>query len=126
MPNEPIPEVTGPDFIALQVSDLEASRRFWVEKVGLVQAPKAPPGAVVFATRPIPFAITVPKIDLKASSRLGWGVALWMHTENADVLFATLRDQGVRILAEPSEGGFGRQFTFADPDGYAVVAHDRR
>jgi hypothetical protein len=24
-----------------------------------------------------------------------------------------------------SDGNFGRQFTFADPDGYAIVAHDR-
>ena len=118
--------VTGPDFIALQVSDLEASRKFWVEKVGLVAAPKAPPGAVVFATQPIPFAITTPKVDLKASTKLGWGVALWMHTGDADSLHAQLKERGVHILAEPTTGGFGRQFTFADLDGYAVVAHDGR
>ena len=73
----------GPDFIALQVSDLDSSKQFWVEKVGLVPVAKSPPGAVVFATHPIPFAITTPKVDLKAASRLGWGVALWMHTDNA-------------------------------------------
>jgi catechol 2,3-dioxygenase-like lactoylglutathione lyase family enzyme len=116
--------VNGPDFIAFQVSDLEVSKRFWVETVGLVAVPKAPPGAVVFATQPIPFAITTPKVDLKASTRLGWGVALWMHTDNADALCAKLKAEGVRIVAEPSDGNFGRQFTFADPDGYAVVAHD--
>lgn len=116
--------VSGPDFVALQVSDLEVSKRFWVEKVGLMPVPKAPPGAVVFATRPIPFAITTPKVDLKATSKLGWGVALWMHTDSADALCAKLKDEGVRIVAELSDGAFGRQFTFADPDGYAVVAHD--
>jgi len=116
--------VSGPDFVALQVSDLEASRTFWAERVGLRSVPKAPPGAVVFATQPIPFAITSPKVDLKASPKLGWGVSLWMHTENADALCASLRQHGVRILAEPSDGNFGRQFTFADPDGYAIVAHD--
>ncbi|MGA9524035.1 MAG: VOC family protein [Myxococcaceae bacterium] len=119
-----IPPVSGPDFVALQVSDLEASRRFWVEKVGLVAVPKAPQGAVVFATQPIPFAITTPKVDLKASTRLGWGVALWMHTDNADALCASLKEQGVQIIAEPTDGNFGRQFAFADPDGYTVVAHD--
>lgn len=117
-------QLNGPDFIALQVSDLEQSRVFWGEKVGLPLAPKSPPGAVVFATKPIPFAITTPKVDLKAASRLGWGVALWMHAENADALCTALKSRGVTILAEPSDGGFGRQFTFADPDGYAIVVHD--
>lgn len=124
MPTQPPTIVNGPDFIALQVSDLEASRRFWVEKVGLVPTPKAPPGAVVFATQPIPFAITTPKVDLMAASRLGWGVALWMRTDNADALCAKLQSEGVRILAEPTQGNFGRQFSFADPDGYAIVVHD--
>lgn len=118
--------VSGPDFIALQVSDLEASRIFWSEKVGLRPAAQAPPGAVVFDTRPIPFAITSPKVDLTAVARLGWGVSLWLHTSDADALCASLREQGVPILAEPTRGSFGRQFTFADPDGYAIVAHDGR
>lgn len=103
---------------------LNAARSFWVEKVGLVPAPKAPTGAVVFVTKPIPFAITTPKVDLKAVARLGWGVALWMLTDDADALCAKLQSEGVRILAEPTSGNFGRQFTFADPDGYAIVAHD--
>src|ERR1700728_3610766 len=117
-------QLNGPDFIALQVSDLEKSRVFWTEKIGLKPAPKSPPGAVVFATKPIPFAITRPKVDLKASTRLGWGVALWMHADDADALCASLRAHGVRILAEPTAGNFGRQFSFADPDGYAIVVHD--
>src|SRR5271170_4267446 len=96
--------VHGPDFIALQVSDIEVSKQFWVEKVGLVPVPKGPPGAVVFATKPIPFAITTPKVDLKASTRLGWGVALWMLADDADALCASLRAQGVLILAEPTTG----------------------
>jgi catechol 2,3-dioxygenase-like lactoylglutathione lyase family enzyme len=121
--SEPTPEVSGIDFVALQVSDLERSRNFWIETVGLRVAAGAPPGAVVFATMPIPFAITTPKVDLRASTRLGWGVALWMHTEDADALCARLRGRGARILTEVSDGNFGRQFTFADPDGYAIVAH---
>jgi catechol 2,3-dioxygenase-like lactoylglutathione lyase family enzyme len=118
-------EVSGLDFVALQVSDLERSRRFWIETVGLKAAPRAPPGAVVFETTPIPFAITTPKVDLKASARLGWGVSLWLRTEDPDTLWAKLKGQGVPILAEVSDGNFGRQFTFADPDGYAIVAHGR-
>ena len=46
--------VIGPDFIALQVSDLEVSAAFYSEQLGLERAAQSPPGAVVFATTPIP------------------------------------------------------------------------
>lgn len=32
---------------------------------------------------------------------------------------------GVTILRPPSDGRFGRQFTFVDPDGYAIIIYDR-
>ncbi len=52
--------VTGPDFIALQVSDLERSAEFYENALGLRRAPASPPGAVLFATTPIPFAVREP------------------------------------------------------------------
>ncbi len=78
----------------------------------------------MFATQPIPFAITIPKVDLKASTRLDWGVTIWVHADNTDALYATLKRHGVRIVTEPSDGNFGRPFTFVHPDGYSIVAHD--
>jgi hypothetical protein len=62
----------------------------------------------------------------RTASTAYWGVALWMHTSDADMLYVKLHSAGVRILAEPTRGNFRRQFTFADEDGYAVVAHDGR
>ncbi len=61
--------VTGPDFVALQVRDLEASARFYTERLRLRRAPVSPPGAVVFTTEPIPFAVREPMVDLDATSR---------------------------------------------------------
>ena len=64
-------KVIGPDFISLQVRDLEASKLFYTKHLGLSLADRSPPGAVLFNTTPIPFAIRTPMIDLSASKRLG-------------------------------------------------------
>ena len=102
--------VIGPDFIALQVSDLEVSASFYSEQLGLERAAQSPPGAVVFATTPIPFAVREPAIDLKAVGRLGWGVALWLKADDPQALHDRLADAGVRIVTEPFDGPFGRTF----------------
>jgi predicted enzyme related to lactoylglutathione lyase len=115
--------VTGPDFIALQVRDLEASADFYTQRLGLRRAAAAPEGAVVFATAPIPFAIREPAVDLDATDRLGWGVALWLKADDVDAIHDDLVRRGVRIVTAPFDGPFGRTFSFADPDGYVVTLH---
>jgi predicted enzyme related to lactoylglutathione lyase len=116
--------VLGPDFAALQVRDLEASARFYEQGLGLERVPQSPPGAVVFATEPIPFAVREPAVDLDAVERLGWGVALWLRCDDAQELHDSLRESGVEIAQEPFDSPFGRAFSFVDPDGYAVTVHD--
>jgi len=117
--------VTGPDFIALQVRDLEAAATFYETVVGLTRAPFSPPHAVVFDTQPT-FAVRdpAPGVDLEAGP-LGLGVALWLHDPEAITLHATVAASGATILQEPFEGPFGNTFVFQDPDGYAVTVHDR-
>ncbi|MEY9933043.1 putative enzyme related to lactoylglutathione lyase [Catenulispora sp. GP43] len=113
----------GPSFIALQVHDLEASARFYEERLGLTRAAVSPPHGVVFDTRPIPFAVREPLVDLDATDKLGWGVALWLKAEDVDKIHADLTEHGVPIVTEPFDGPFGRTFAFADPDGYVVTLH---
>lgn len=115
--------VVGPSFISLQVHDLEASARFYEERLGLTRAPVSPPHGVVFTTRPIPFAVREPLVDLDATDNLGWGVALWLQAEDIEKIHADLVEHGVRIVTEPFDGPFGRTFAFADPDGYVVTLH---
>ncbi len=118
-----MPRLIGPDFIALQVRDLDASTAFYVDTLGLVAQPQSPPGAVVFDTSPIPFAIREPLVDLDEVPQLGWGMSLWMNCDDADGLHQRLVDAGVTIASDPSDGPFGRQFAFRDPDGYPITAH---
>ena len=49
--------VTGPDFISLQVRDLERSAAFYEQYLGLKRSDAGPPHAVVFDTKPIAFAV---------------------------------------------------------------------
>lgn len=116
-------KLIGPDFIALQVRDLEVSKRFYTERVGLDLADRSPPDAVVFDTKPIPFAIRKPLVDLDATSSLGWGVSLWIACDDAEDLHASLIAAGVAVVTPPADGPFGRFFSFRDPDGYAITAH---
>ncbi len=120
--------VTGPDFIALQVRDLERAAAFYEDRLGLRRAPFGPPHAVVFATAPVPFAVRdlQPGTDLDDAGRPGLGVALWLHSTDAQVLHDSLEAAGVPIVTPPFDGPFGRTFAFADPDGYVVTIHDRQ
>ena len=121
--------VTGPDFIALQVRDLDRAAEFYENPdLGLRRVPTAPPGAVVFATSPIPFAVRepLPGVDLDAATpRPGVGVALWLHCDAVQELHDSLAASGTAILRTPEPGPFGLTFTFTDPDGYAVTVHDK-
>ncbi len=117
--------VTGLDFIALQVRDLERAAAFYADVVGLTRAPFSPPHAVVFDTQPT-FAVRepAPGVDLD-SGQPGLGVALWLHDPEAAALHEKLVGAGAVIAQEPFEGPFGTTFVFQDPDGYLVTVHDR-
>ena len=118
---------TGPDFISLQVRDLERSASFYERYLGLTRSPVSPPHAVVFATQPIAFAVRdlVPGVDLDALSQPGIGAAIWLHATDTQAIHDALVAEGIPITVPPVDGPFGRTFTFADPDGYQITLHDR-
>jgi predicted enzyme related to lactoylglutathione lyase len=114
----------GPDFITLQVGDLEASRHFYADMIGLKVSPEVRPNAVEFATQPIGFAIRKAVMDIGAGAQPGYGVILWFHSEDAAALFKQLKEQSVPITLDLTDGPFGKMFTFRDPDGYLITVHD--
>jgi predicted enzyme related to lactoylglutathione lyase len=119
--------VTGPDFISLQVRDLERSGAFYEHFLGLTRSEGGPPHAIVFDTKPVAFAVrsVVPGVDLDAIAQPGQGVALWLHAPDAQRIHDALVAGGTPIISAPIDGPFGRTFTFADPDGYQITLHDR-
>ena len=119
--------VTGPDFIALQVRDLDAAAAFYENVIGLTRAAVSPPHAVVFATTPT-FALRdpLPGVDLESVTQPGLGIVVWLHDPEAVSLHATIVAAGGTILEAPFEGPFGTTFVFRDVDGYAITVHDKQ
>ncbi|GAA5024377.1 VOC family protein [Terrabacter aeriphilus] len=119
--------VTGPDFISLQATDLDASRAFYEQYLGLVRSPAGPPHAVVFETSPVAFALreVVPGTDLASVARPGLGTAVWLLATDVQAIHDAMVADGRTIVSPPVDGPFGLTFTFADPDGYHVTLHDR-
>lgn len=116
--------VLGPDFLSIQVRDLERSASFYESELGLQRDAGAPPGVVAFQTSPIPFAVRepLPGTDLEAGP-VGLGVLVSLRVDDAQALHDQLNAHGVPILTDPFDTPFGRTFIFQDPDGYAVAIH---
>jgi len=119
-----MPTLKGPDFITLQVRELETSRHFYADVLGFKISPETRPNAVAFAAQPISFAIRKSPVDLDAVSQLGYGVVLWFRTDDATALHEHLKERGVPIVQGLSDSPFGKTFTFRDPDGYLITVHD--
>lgn len=113
----------GPDFIAFQVRNLAASRKFYIEIFGFEASDHCPPGAVIFKTMPIPLALRDPVRPLPDIGPLGVGTALWIACDDADGLHDLVAQRGGTILSALADGPFGRFFVAADPDGYAITFH---
>jgi predicted enzyme related to lactoylglutathione lyase len=119
-----VPRVSGPDFVGVQVRDLERSAQFYEKELGLRRADQSPPGVIAFQTAPIPFAVRepLPGIDLEAGPA-GLGVSLSLHVDDAAGLHDRLRDHGIPILMTLFDTPIGPTFVFSDPDGYQIAVH---
>ncbi len=86
--------LTGPDFVAFIVGNLEEAKIFWTETIGLQSAPASPPGAQVFQTHPVSFAVRSPRAG---ESTGAGGTAIWFAFEgDLDAYAALLTDARLR------------------------------
>ncbi|AYF98606.1 VOC family protein [Protaetiibacter intestinalis] len=114
-----------PSFLALQTRDPEASARFYEQQLGMRRAPQAPPGAVVFPTASIPFAVRLPDEGLDPEAGpAGLGIALWLRAEGVEALHERLAADGVDIVRGPHDTPFGRAIVVRDPAGYRLTLHE--
>lgn len=111
-------------FVSLQVSDLEASGKFYTEILNFKQVSKSPPDAIVFEQENgAAFAIRKPMIELSKANLLGWGVAIWFGMDDLDV-FLSKNESQITIVKDVHQTPFGRILVIADPDGYAITLQE--
>jgi len=116
----------SPGFISIQVSDVNTSAAFYERHLGAVRDTfDFGPGAVAFVGWPT-FALNATRRPGQAGpSPEATTIALWWRASDAQALFEEVKAAGVRILAEPFDGPFGRTFTMADPDGYRITVYEK-
>ncbi|WP_342644847.1 VOC family protein [Mucilaginibacter sp. CSA2-8R] len=113
-------------FVSLQVSNLEASGKFYTEILDFKPVPKTPPDAIVFEQKNgAAFAIRKPMIELTKANLLGWGVAVWFSVGNLDS-FLTKNREKISIVKDIHPTPFGRILVIADPDGYAITLQETK
>lgn len=100
-------------FIFLEVNDLQAARRFYVETLGMEIEDESP--AFLQLARPGGAGATL-GIGIGETSHALPEVVWWV-VEDTDAVHAALVARGVRIVSEPADRPFGRICSFADPAG---------
>ncbi|RYE53746.1 MAG: VOC family protein [Sphingobacteriales bacterium] len=109
-------------FASLQVTNLEASKAFYTEKLGF-EIENVNPQACVFKYNEgqASFAIRTPVEPLEGRET-GVGVALWFAVEqNVDTVKEQFIARGVTTTGPIIETPFGRAFHVKDLDGYKLT-----
>ena len=120
-------EVSGPAFVSLLVRNAKASAEFYEKQLGFRRDPEVFPTGIGFLTYPVPFGLiqAPPSVDLDSIARPITTTTVWFKTADSQVIHDALVQAGVTILRAPWRGRGGLQFTFVDPDGYAINIYDR-
>src|SRR5713101_6920380 len=117
-------KLLGPDFISLQVRNLSASRTFYTELLGLtIDERFNTADFVLFDTNSIPFALTEAKVNLDEAPQPGWGMTLWIDSDQGDALHPKLEAGRATTSAPPDSGTVGRKFVYGDCDRNRLTAN---
>ncbi len=112
------------DFASVQVTDLDRSEQFYTEILGFtVDEGVGPPHARVFEhERGAIFAIRTPAGELDGP--VGQGASFWFDVTDVETLYENVCESDADLVQELEPGGFGPEFTVADPDGYRLTFHE--
>lgn len=117
--------VRGVDFVLLSVSDVERSRSFYGDTLGLTLGSEWPPSWYEFDAGGVTIAIGQPPPEAPQPPYQG-GVSLALAVPDAKAMQEALRAKGVPILQEVQETSVCFMGLIADPDGNLLWLHQRK
>jgi predicted enzyme related to lactoylglutathione lyase len=108
------------------VSDVERSAAFYVEHLGAIRDTfDWGPGSAVFVGWPTVALSGIRRPGQPGPSPDTTSIQVWWRASDPQALYESVVAAGVKIIAEPFDGPFGRTFAMADPDGYRVTVYER-
>jgi catechol 2,3-dioxygenase-like lactoylglutathione lyase family enzyme len=114
--------MNSPCWISLQVNDVERSRAFWRDVIGLKER-SATPGWVELELRPDLVLALHPVFRKVAMEKRGYdrgGPVLGVQVADLPEMTGLLARHGCRPLGSAHEIPGGRARDFEDPDGYVL------
>ena len=116
--------VTGTDFVARFVRDFEAAATFYGETLGLecsVRYDRIPGGEFETGN------LTIQIVDAAAIGQefKPSGHPLALHVDDVEAARTGLEERGVRFLGDTIDSGVCHMAVFSDPDGNALLLHNR-
>ena len=118
-------QVRGVDFILLGVSDVERSRAFYRDTLGLKPAAEWPPYWYEFDAGASTVAIGVPPKEAPQPPYQG-GTTFALAVSDAKAAMEELKAKGVQVLQDLDESSVCFMALIADPDGNAIWIHQRK
>ena len=110
------------DHLSLPVINLERSRAWYVESLGLKIEFEMAERRTAALNDGEGFAIFLQE----AAGAAGNGVALWFQVDDVDAAYAQWTARGVKFAHEPRKNFWGYGPELADPDGYLFRLWDEK
>ena len=116
-------KVRAIDFVMVNVSDMERSAAFYRDTLGL-DVPMNEDGPVwkEFDTPPVALAL----FRNQNTSAPGTNALIALAVEDVAAALEELRGKGVKVVMEPVESPVCYQALIEDPDGNALILHQRK
>ena len=111
------------DHLRIPVTDLDRSRRWYVDTLGLAVEFEVPDRQTVALHDVHDFTIFLQQV---ADSVTPNGCALWFQVLDVDATVAEWQRRGVVFTHEPRKSYWGYGAELQDPDGYLIRLWDER
>jgi predicted enzyme related to lactoylglutathione lyase len=116
--------ITGVDFIALQCTDVEASKKFYEETLGLpLRKQWGDMSAYEFDTDNLTLAVM--QSDAFGIEFAPSPAPVEFQVADFDAAHEQLEKAGVEFMGETIDSGVCKQAFFSDPDGNRLAIHQR-